>query len=249
MSDSRRLSFQIRPLRKRGHKWGGDRKTVISRDRCAFFWALMKRNLQGTTGTPNFPQETGGSRRGLHDAPIARNLIGRRFPQVRAPNLGVYARALGIRGGLGDRDLLVFVISDSERGTESTNRVLQDLTLTPAIEALPIFGLCSCRARCGSVGQHRSGSAATFDQARADFEQAWRSLLPKIPASAFEEYRRDREHRTEIRAIHARGEKLPSEIPSSLMRCVCGVNFDSHKPAESFDHRLHICAAQVQKDE
>jgi hypothetical protein len=86
----------------------------------------MRRNLQGATGTPNYRRGTGGSRRGLHDAPIARNLIGRRFPQLRAPNLGVYARALGIRGGLGDRDLLVFVISDSERGTESINRVLQD---------------------------------------------------------------------------------------------------------------------------
>jgi hypothetical protein len=57
MSDSRQLSFQIRPLRKRGHKWGGDRKTVISRDRRAFFWALMRRSLQDATGTPNFPQE------------------------------------------------------------------------------------------------------------------------------------------------------------------------------------------------
>jgi hypothetical protein len=26
------------------------------------------------------------------------------------------------------------------------------------------------------------------------------------------------------------------------MRCVCGVTFDSHKPAEIYDHRLHIYA-------
>jgi hypothetical protein len=45
--------------------------------------------------------------------------------------------------------------------------------------------------------------------------------------------------------VHARGERLPSETPSSLMRCVCGVIFDSHKPAESYDHRLHIYAAQA----
>jgi hypothetical protein len=69
-------------------------------------------------------------------------------------------------------------------------------------------------------------------------------LLSTIPAGAFDEYRRDREHRAEIRAIHARGDKLPSETPSSLMRCVCGVTFDSHRPAESYDHRLHIYAAR-----
>jgi hypothetical protein len=94
-------------------------------------------------------------------------------------------------------------------------------------------------------GQRRSGSAATFDQARADFEAAWAGLLPEIPAGAFDEYRRERKHRDEVRAIHARGEKLPSEMPSSLIRCVCGATFDSHKPAESYDHRLHISAAQA----
>ena len=96
-------------------------------------------------------------------------------------------------------------------------------------------------------GQRRSGSTATFDQARAHFEAAWARLLPEIPADAFEQYRRDREHRAEIRAIHARSERLPSETPSSLMRCVCGVTFDSHKPAESYDHRLHIYAAQAKR--
>lgn len=50
-------------------------------------------------------------------------------------------------------------------------------------------------------GQHRSGSATTFDQARADFETVWAVLLPDIPAGAFDEYRRDREHRAEIRAF------------------------------------------------
>jgi hypothetical protein len=92
--------------------------------------------------------------------------------------------------------------------------------------------------------QDRSGSVPTFDQARADFEVAWASLLPELPAGAFDEYRRDREFRAEIGAVHARGEKLPSEVPSSMMRCFCGVRFDSHKPAESYDHRLHVYAAQ-----
>ena len=49
-----------------------------------------------------------------------------------------------------------------------------------------------------------------------------------------------------MRAIRARGEKLPSEVFSSLMRCVCGVQFDSWKPDESYDHRALIYAAQAE---
>jgi hypothetical protein len=49
-----------------------------------------------------------------------------------------------------------------------------------------------------------------------------------------------------ILAKRACAEKLPSQIPSSVMRCVCGVTFDSHKPAESYDHRAHIYAAQAE---
>lgn len=31
-----------------------------------------------------------------------------------------------------------------------------------------------------------------------------------------------------------------------MMLCVCGVTFNSHKPAESYDHRAHIYAAQAE---
>jgi hypothetical protein len=30
-----------------------------------------------------------------------------------------------------------------------------------------------------------------------------------------------------------------------MMRCVCGVMFDSHKPEEIYEHRRHIYAAQA----
>jgi hypothetical protein len=68
--------------------------------------------------------------------------------------------------------------------------------------------------------------------------------LPEIPEGAFDEYRRDHERRAEIAAIHARGEKLPTELPSSLMRCICGVTFDSHVLAHNLVHAPHIYAAQ-----
>ena len=87
----------------------------------------------------------------------------------------------------------------------------------------------------------RYGTAPTFEEARAGFEADWKALLPEIPESAFEEYRQDRESRAEMRAIQACGEKLPSEVFSLIMRCVCGVRFDSHKPTESYrSPRAHL---------
>ena len=94
-------------------------------------------------------------------------------------------------------------------------------------------------------GQHQDGTAKSFEFARAAFEEAWRRLLPKIPLGAFDEYRKDREARAEIATKREHGEKLPSELPSSIMRCVCGAKFDSHQPDESLPHRLHIYAAQA----
>jgi hypothetical protein len=56
------------------------------------------------------------------------------------------------------------------------------------------------------------------------------------------EWRRDRDWTAEKYRRFNRGERMPSEIPSSLMRR--GITFDSHKPAESYDHRVHISAAR-----
>ncbi|MGO4513691.1 hypothetical protein CT676_42695 [Bradyrhizobium sp. MOS001] len=96
-------------------------------------------------------------------------------------------------------------------------------------------------------GQHRNGTAETFEAAREEFESAWSELLPCIPDSAFAEWRNDRDWRAEMKAKRARGEKLDSEIRNTLMRCVCGTVFDSWKPVESYPHRAHIYAAQAGK--
>lgn len=92
---------------------------------------------------------------------------------------------------------------------------------------------------------HRGGTAVDFAAARAGFETVWARILPEIPAGAFDEWRSDRNARAEMKAKRARGEKLDSEIPSSMMRCVCGTVFDSWKPDESYPHRAHIYAAQA----
>jgi hypothetical protein len=95
-------------------------------------------------------------------------------------------------------------------------------------------------------GQHRNGTAETFDLARTAFEAAWKDLLPKVPEGAFDEYREYRDMKAEIRAMRARGEKLDTEYPSSLMHCACGVTFDSHVHAMTLVHAPHIYAAQAE---
>ena len=94
-------------------------------------------------------------------------------------------------------------------------------------------------------GTWRSGIAAIFEAAREAFEAAWSELRLTIPDAAFAEWRQDRNWRAEVAAKRARGEKLDSEIRSTLMRCVCGTTFDSWRSAESYQHRAHITAAQV----
>jgi hypothetical protein len=83
--------------------------------------------------------------------------------------------------------------------------------------------------RCGfypgsNTGDESHGTAADFQAARAAFESAWSVFLPKRTEADFEAWRHDLDSRAQMRAIHAHGEKLPSEIPSSLMRCVCGAS-------------------------
>ncbi len=41
------------------------------------------------------------------------------------------------------------------------------------------------------VGERENGTAADFDQARADFEVAWRQLLPRVTEADFAEHRRE----------------------------------------------------------
>ncbi|MGY4224295.1 hypothetical protein ACVMIH_001656 [Bradyrhizobium sp. USDA 4503] len=93
-------------------------------------------------------------------------------------------------------------------------------------------------------GQHTNGAATTFKEARAAFELAWARLLPTRTDADFKAWRDQRDWTERKQAMWDRGEKLPSQQPSSLMRCPCGATFDSHRPAESYAHREHIYAAQ-----
>jgi hypothetical protein len=44
-------------------------------------------------------------------------------------------------------------------------------------------------------------------------------------------------------AMLKRGERLPSQKPSSLMTCPCGQVFDSHRLEETVIHVPHITAS------
>jgi hypothetical protein len=57
-------------------------------------------------------------------------------------------------------------------------------------------------------GQHRYGTAATFDEARAGFEVAWCGLQPNIPDGSFEEWRHQRDFTERKYAEWDRGESL-----------------------------------------
>ncbi|MCP1729185.1 hypothetical protein ABIF38_008502 [Bradyrhizobium japonicum] len=83
-----------------------------------------------------------------------------------------------------------------------------------------------------------------LSEARAAFEVAWGELLPPLTKANFQAWRDHRDWIARKQAMWDRGEKLPSQLPSSLMRCPCGATFDSPRPAESQIHTPHIYAAQ-----
>ena len=93
-------------------------------------------------------------------------------------------------------------------------------------------------------GECQTGTSATFDLARADCEQAWGVFLSKRTKADFQEWRDARDWHARKYAMWARGEKLPSQKPDSLMRCPCGETFDSHRLEHTVIHVPHITKAQ-----
>jgi hypothetical protein len=92
-------------------------------------------------------------------------------------------------------------------------------------------------------GDCTGGAAATLDHARADFEAAWRIFLAKRTEADFREWRDQQEWTERKYAAWKRGERMPSQKPSSLMTCPCGQVFDSHRLQETIVHVPHITAS------
>jgi hypothetical protein len=77
------------------------------------------------------------------------------------------------------------------------------------------------------------------------FEAAWRVFLANRTEADFEAYREARDWHQRKYAMWERGERMPSQKPSSLMTCPCGEVFDSHRLEHTMVHVPHITAAQA----
>ena len=60
-------------------------------------------------------------------------------------------------------------------------------------------------------GEQRSGTALTFDQARADFEVAWRKFSAKRTEADYQAWRDQRDWTARKYAMWERGERFPSQ--------------------------------------
>jgi hypothetical protein len=75
--------------------------------------------------------------------------------------------------------------------------------------------------RCGfypgsEPGECSSGTAETFDEARAAFEDAWQRFLSNRTAADFQEWRDQRDWTARKYGMWERGERQPSQMPSPL---------------------------------
>jgi hypothetical protein len=95
--------------------------------------------------------------------------------------------------------------------------------------------------------EHQSGTAETFDEARADFEEAWRVFLSNRTEADFQAWRDARDWTERKYAMWETGERLPSQKPNSLMKCRCGETFDSHRLEHTLIHVPHITAAETRQ--
>ncbi|MGJ4945106.1 hypothetical protein ACQR1W_31410 [Bradyrhizobium sp. HKCCYLS1011] len=81
--------------------------------------------------------------------------------------------------------------------------------------------------RCGfypgcDPGQQTGGTAETFEEARAGFEQDWRRLLPTRSEAHFELWRHERDRTAWKYRMWEKGRKLPTQVTTGVSRCFCG---------------------------
>ena len=112
--------------------------------------------------------------------------------------------------------------------------------------------------RCGFYpgyrpGECRSGTADSFEEARTEFEAAWKVFLSNRTEADFQEWRDQRDWTERKYALWDAGKRLdpPSHGPgkprSRFMKCPCGDIFDMRGPAEVVLHVPHIGAAQAHR--
>lgn len=101
-----------------------------------------------------------------------------------------------------------------------------------------------------SPGEHTTGSAATFEDARAEFEAAWHVFLSKRTGADFQAWRHQRDWTARKYALWDAGKRLPpnewepEKRCSIFMKCQCGEIFNSHRLEDNLVHVPHISIAQ-----
>ena len=87
--------------------------------------------------------------------------------------------------------------------------------------------------------EHQSGTAATFDQARADFEAAWRVFLSNRTEADFQAWRDERDSTARKYALWDAGNRLPTNEwgpgkPCKIyLKCPCGEIFNTQRLEEA----------------
>ena len=71
-------------------------------------------------------------------------------------------------------------------------------------------------------GAQRSGSAETFDEARAAFEAAWQQLEPTLNEDNFEAWRRSRDFNAWKNRMWAERCRLPTQNENGWSKFFCG---------------------------
>jgi hypothetical protein len=95
------------------------------------------------------------------------------------------------------------------------------------------------------------GTAPTFDQARVEFEDAWREFLSNRTEADFQAWRDERDWTARKYALWDAGKRLepPSYAPGKpcgrFRKCACGDLFDMHCLEENVMHVPHITATEA----
>jgi hypothetical protein len=90
-------------------------------------------------------------------------------------------------------------------------------------------------------GLRASGTAKSFDAARAAFDVAWHWLRPNFTEADFTDYRRHRAFDAWKRAMWDHGCKLPTQVADGRSACFCGAeigiaDMESHVYAAHMEH-------------
>jgi hypothetical protein len=75
-------------------------------------------------------------------------------------------------------------------------------------------------------GEHTKGTAATFEEARADFERAWAVLLANRTEADFQAYREGRDWHAWKYAMWDASLRLPTQTGDGRALCFCGAGID-----------------------